>query len=150
MNIRFHWGAGITLVLILFALMLFTLAYISYRQDRQLVREDYYYHEIHHQSEIDALGNFAVLGQNLVIRHAGERLILEFPAILGAGRAQGHLELMRPNDASLDKRFDIAPDTTGRVEVPSGNLTAGKYLLKATLVMADRKYCVEKEIVIQN
>ena len=150
MNIRFHWGAGITLVLILFALMLFTLAYISYRQDRQLVREDYYYHEIHHQAEIDSLGNFAALGQNLVIRQAGDRLILQFPAILGAGGAKGHLELMRPNDASLDRRIEIAPDSTGFVNLAAGDLAAGKYLLRASLEMAGKNYNIEKEIIIRN
>ena len=146
MKWKFHWGTGLTIVLILFAAMLFTLAYISYKSDRSLVREDYYYHEIHHQNEVDALRRFIALGRPLQAVIREQQLFLEFPSPLAGASLEA--QFMRPSDAGLDVSWSSVLDTLSTASFPIHRFRPGKYLLKARIQKDSIEYLTEKEIII--
>ena len=100
-----NWGKGIVLSFVLFAAFVFGLVTICVRQHVNLVSKDYYQNELHYQERIDRLNNTADLAARPTIEFSDNRLIVDFKSRVGI--EQGEIQMFRPSDVSLDKKFRL-------------------------------------------
>ena len=110
-----NWGARISVSFIVFAMVIFTMVYISMNQDVNLVSEDYYMQEIEYEDQIQRLRNTQALEQPpvITIERGAQQVIISFPEELRGQIKDGYIHLFRPSDSRLDKRFKLALDNEG-------------------------------------
>jgi len=132
-----NWGARITVSFIVFAMVIFTMVFISMNQDINLVSEDYYKQEIAYEDQIQRLRNTQSLDQSpeITIDRNAQQVIIRFPKELTGQIKDGYILLFRPSDSRLDKRYELALNEEGIQKVSIRGQIKG--LWKAKLYWQD-------------
>ena len=102
---KINWGTGIVITLVLFiSFILYFVIKMStdsaYEYD--LVRPDYYKHEIEYQQRIDKLNNAKNLTQNITIRQVDSGVFIDYPENFSKEEVEGTIYLYRPSNKKLD------------------------------------------------
>lgn len=114
----------------------------------ELVRKDYYEHEILFQKQIDAKSRTAALGTQVVIAFEGEHQTLRLrvpPAHVRAG-LQGTAQLYRPNDSHLDERIKLEPNQAGEQAIRK-RLAPGLWRVSIEWTVNSSRYFHEEAII---
>ncbi len=143
-----HWGTGITIVIITGCVAMLTLVYRTTRIQFDLVEQDYYAAELKYESKMQARDNLHALRGKVNIRLVDELLLIQFPADCIGQSMDGSLVLYRPSDQELDLHLPLTPDEEGRVLVEKRKLRKGKYVMKAAWVMSGAAYDAEESFFI--
>lgn len=147
MKIRFHWGTGIVLALTGYIGLIALLLIISSRQDRSVMREDYYYHSIHHQNDIEAARRFAALHGRIHIARENDSLHIYLPDELRPKEARVKIQFLRPSDDHFDISVEASPDARHCVSLPVSQLVKGKYFLRLEMEQDGIQYLHETDFV---
>ncbi len=147
MKIRFHWGTGIALV---FAFFVFSLLYAVIKSrgiDHSLVRNDYYYEDVHYQEKKEKVRRTEALQGAVGVQLIKEQklLMVYFPRAM---TPEGEIYLYRASNASLDRRYPIQPDTAGIQFIEVQNLKPGYWTVKVDWTSDGLAYYMEEEINI--
>tara|TARA_R110002049_G_scaffold88940_1_gene224128 strand:- start:322 stop:768 length:447 start_codon:yes stop_codon:yes gene_type:complete len=146
---KFDWGKGIALSITIFVIA--TLSLVSYfiSLDFFLVSNDHYEEGVQYQETIDSRSRSAGLEHPILVvfDEEIEALRIVFPTEL-VGRAQGDINLYRPNNPALDKMIPLSVNATGTQIIPVKGMEKGKWILKIFWVMDDQDYLEEKTIMI--
>jgi len=138
-----NWGHKIAAVYIAFALFMIFLVVMAFRQNFDLVADDYYAQEIAYQGRIDQMNNAKAKGYMVAAEQDAEKLTLRFP--VPATNVKIHI--FRPSDEGMD--LHLSPETEVTIlTVPRKDLTAGKYLAKVEWQAEGETYYEEKVIVV--
>jgi hypothetical protein len=130
------WPIGIALFLVVFAGGLVVFVMAALRKPEQLVRSDYYEHEIAYQQHIDReLGAADLQMADLVRLVPGTGMVVTLPA----GSTQGVIHLYRPSDARLDREWTYAPGADGRHVIAATDLAPGTWRIRLTWLLAGRE-----------
>jgi len=146
---KFNWGTGIVIVIILFVLGMSLLVYISFKNKISLVYKDYYPREIAHQTMIDKVNNAARLLENVKITNKGDSLEVAFPGIFDFSKVTGEILLYRPSDDLKDLHLPITLSSMGLQNIPTGNLFVGKYIVKVDWMYDGTAYYHEQDVHIK-
>lgn len=147
-RLRFTWGTGIVLVLIVFADAMALLVTIAFRQSINLEYDDYYPREIAHQTLIDKRNNAATLPEAVTILKGDGIIDICFPQIFDTDSLTGTIHLFRPADNTRDVKMLIKTDTAGRQIIPTGNLDLGVYVVKIDWEYGGEYYYTEQEVYV--
>lgn len=144
------WPYGIFATLLVFACGLAVIAVTAVRQNMDLVRDDYYEADLRYQGQIDRLNRTARLADETAIEfHAAEQTIeLRLPSGHGARQPSGSIHLYRPANAALDRRIELAPDTTGAQRIDAREMVSGLWKLKLTWQVGGEEFFVDRVVVI--
>ena len=107
---KINWGTGIVITLVLFiSFILYFVIKMSTNSDYEydLVRPDYYKHEIEYQQRIDKLNNAKTLTQNILIRRVTNGIFIDFPKNISQEKIEGSIYLYRPSNKKLDITLPI-------------------------------------------
>ena len=120
------WPAGILLAFALFIAGTVTLVVIASSQRSDLVRSDYYDHEVRHQQHMDTVARTrAVAPETRVTCDAPNNLILlSLPQAHASRASKGEIHFYRPSAANLDRRDLLArmlAETPARVHERGGD-----------------------------
>ncbi|MBC7488339.1 MAG: FixH family protein [Cytophagaceae bacterium] len=141
------WGYRVTIITGCFVCFMTCMVIAAFRQNFDLVTEDYYAKELQFQSQINKQMNHEQLKSSIVFKQSNESLILIFPAEFIAQPITGKILLFRPSDASKDITFKLA--TNGEpVHLSKKELFAGLYQVQVDYKVADKLYYFEKDITI--
>ena len=143
-----NWGARITVSFIVFAMVIFTMVFISMNQDINLVAEDYYKQEIEYEDQIQRERNTQSLEEPPVItldRNA-QQAVISFPEELTGQIKEGYIHLYRPSDSRLDKRFKLALDDQGIQRISMKGQNKGMWKAKLYWEDYDLEYYQEKTL----
>ena len=126
---KFNWGTGITIGIILF--MAFILQYVIRVQvnsnyDNELVTEDYYQAETLIDSKYEKKQNANNLNQKLKINAVSEGVIIEFPADFDFEKISGEISLYRPSNEKLDQTLPLKL-TSNSLLIPKAELVNGRW-----------------------
>lgn len=126
---KFNWGTGITIGIILF--MVFILQYvirvqIDSRFDNELVTEDYYQAESLVDSKYQKRQNSNNLSEKLKIENVVEGVIIEFPADFDFSKITGEISLYRPSNQKLDQVVPVKL-TSSTMLIPKNQLESGRW-----------------------
>ena len=127
-------------------------AWVSFatRHDDQLVRADYYDHEIKYQSQIERVARTRALkDESIIVYHPAQKTIrITFPDELRGQNIEGNIHLYRPSDARLDKRISLSPSIDGIQQISVGGLQQGLWKLRLDWKLDDAEYYIEKSLVL--
>jgi hypothetical protein len=142
------WPHAIILYFVVFITGVITWVIFAARHQDQLVRPDYYDHEIRFQEQIDrAKGAAAFDPERLLVFEANaQSLVVQLPA---SPEIQGKIRLYRPSNARLDREISLQLDEAGIQALDLSELESG--LWKASLIWkcAGREYFVERALIVK-
>jgi hypothetical protein len=141
---RNPWPIAITAVCVGFAAAMATFATFAMRHQDDLVRKDYYDHEIAYQQHMDRELEAAAWKAEDLIRMEAAGVVISLPT----GATRGEVQLYRPSDASLDRRLTLDPDAAGRAVLPVAGLAAGLWRVRLEWRQAGRVCFKERDVQV--
>lgn len=143
---KFNWGVGITIALVLFGAFIITLIVKTTQVKDDLVAEDYYDQTLTYQREIDQKYAAEKLGDPMLVDTDDERIVLVLPASLDNKNLNGKVTFLRPNNSTFDKTHKMAPQDTNAITIPRGDMLPGKWVVKVYIQDADQDYLWETDL----
>ena len=113
-KIKWNWGTGILLSIIIFMLILIGIVYVFMNQDVDLVTKDYYGKELKYQDHINKMNNTSESGKEIGISYINNSVKLVFPDSASDVKPSGSIYFYRPSGSNKD--FSLP------VEISSGNI----------------------------
>ena len=111
---NFHFGHGITIVLLVFIGFLITALIKSKQMNHSLVSEDYYAGDLAYQQTYDKLSN-AIKDKKDFDLHWNSELKSHFLEFSDDNEKSGTIRFYRPSDSSLD--FELDFNTEKKVDI---------------------------------
>jgi nitrogen fixation protein FixH len=118
-------------------------------QDMELVRPDYYEHEILFQRQIDRQKRALELGADAAVSYdAAQRSVrVNIPAGQAAS-ARGTIHFYRPSEAKLDHEVPLQPAADGSQQINLKGLRDGLWRIAVQWVADGQEYHLERSFVI--
>jgi hypothetical protein len=141
-----NWGLRIVLAFAIFAVLIFTMVFISMNQDINLVSTDYYKQEIEYEDQIQRERNTNSLEKlpEILIEKSTQQVVITFPPQLITQVADGYIHMFRPSDATKDKKYKLALDSSGIQKVSVSSSLRGLWKIKLYWNYGDQQYYMEK------
>lgn len=128
---KFNWGTGIALVIIVFLIAVISFVLFTTTIPIDLVEEDYYPRELNYQEQITMQANTDALEEKLTFEKTDSLLLVSFPDFFRGKVVSGTILVYRPSDHTQDKLYPIELDSNNFFYIPAFRLLPGKYILKA-------------------
>lgn len=130
---------------VLFTAFIGTLVAVCVRQDINLVTKDYYKEELVYQQQIDRISLTAKLSHKPTLSvEQGYLLKVHYADLSKVDH--GELELFRPSDPALDKRFKIAKTDETAVYFSTSGMGKGMYRARLRWTMNGEQFFIEQVI----
>ncbi|GAO45172.1 FixH family protein [Flavihumibacter petaseus] len=139
-----HWGNKVMLGFVAFAAMIGYLVFQSFRTRFDLVEPDYYRNELRYQEVIDGSRRAAAIADSVQLSAEGKQVVLQLPA---GKPVSGEIWFYCAQDARLDKKFPLNPDSEGR-QVFSGIPAGIRFTAKLRWQQEEETYVVEKTLYL--
>jgi hypothetical protein len=146
---KFHWGTGMGVVFVIFAIGILVMVRISMNRDIDLVSDDYYQQELRHQEQIDAEKRSRDLPEHPAINTSPTSLVVRMPRTFSASNTSGVLTFYRPADRHKDFSVPLRLDTASTQSVATTSLQKGLWRLKVRWSRHDQTFYHEEAIVIR-
>jgi nitrogen fixation protein FixH len=146
---KFHWGTGLAIVFLVFAAGILIMVRISMNREVDLVSNDYYQQELHHQDQIDSQKRSNELSEQPSVRATPGVVILQLPRTFSPDSTSGTLTFYRPADQHKDFVVALRLDSANTQLVPTSSLPKGLWRLKVRWAHQRRDYYHEEVFVIQ-
>lgn len=143
---KFNWGHGIALVLIIFAASILVFVFVASKQKNELVTEKYYEKAVAYQQRIDAEKN--ALDQNADVKYniSSGQLMLTLGRSMS--NANGTFQFYRPDNAGKDFNTLFQVNDTGFYSATIPQLTRGQWKVNVSWNIDSLEYFYEKKIFI--
>lgn len=105
-----NWGKGIALAIIAFIVFIASFVYKAFQNDFDLVRDDYYEHEVKFDEHKEAMANYNALNEEIQISQLEEGIQFAFPSKVNSN-STGEITFYRPDAKKYDRSFPLALDS---------------------------------------
>jgi hypothetical protein len=148
MKIKFNWGTGIVLALLVMVGGMIVLVSIAVRQNFDLVDNDYYQKSITYQQHIEKVGNTAALEKKIAFELSTDSLKLTFPKLANYRDYTGEIHFYSPVEARRDHSLPIKLNAGFSQTIGLKTLEKGRYEVKIDWTVNKVAYYQEEEIVV--
>jgi hypothetical protein len=145
---KFNWGTGILIFLILFLLACAAFIIFAMRQDVNLVHKDYYEKGVDHTDKMNVDARSNQFGEKIQIEYNNEYLLVSFDQSLAAKIDSGQVLMYRPSSSKQDVYFPMT-FSENSLKIPKDNLISGRYILKLSWYSEGLKYEIDRPVNIQ-
>ncbi len=148
MKIKFNWGTGIVIAMVLFMTFILQYVYRAVSNDEyryELVSDDYYKDELYYQQEIDKMNNANQLEQNLILERVKGSFLFTFPEDMDVAKITGTVNFQRPSDKNLDFEQAISLSNS-KLLINHTNLVDGKWKIKIDWKYGDEEYMFKETV----
>ncbi|MEZ5047923.1 MAG: FixH family protein [Chitinophagaceae bacterium] len=142
-----NWYHKILLVLLGFVSMMTYFIVRSVNTKIDLVTENYYEAELHHQDKIDSKKNAEEMSEKVQIKINEQKARIQFPQETREHSIQGTISFYCPSNKSNDETIDIQLNDT-LTQFIDVSKHRGLYTVLIQWTMNDKSYTVEKKIYI--
>ena len=149
MKIKFNWGTGIVLAMIVMIGGMIFLVSIALRQDYDLVENDYYQKSVEYQKHIDEVRNTEALAEKVRFEQTGDSLKLTFPALASVQDFSGEIHFYSPVEEKRDETVKLKLNSQFIQAVGLNNLKNGRYTVKLNWAANKKSYYQEQEITVE-
>jgi len=148
MKVKFNWGTGVLIFLLLFLAAVITFVVFAFHQDVNMVHRDYYEKGVDHTSTMQKNQRSAAYASLINIKTTNDSVVLVFPPEMRTAVEQGEVLFFRPSDHNKDLSFPLRKDGD-QMNIDKSNLVPGRYIVKITWTSAGLEYEVDKTIIIE-
>ena len=145
---KFNWGTGILIFLILFLLGSAAFIVFAFRQDVNLVHKDYYEKGVDYTQQMNTNSRSAEFENDVNVEMENDFLKIDIEESLAAKIDSGSVLLFRPSNSKNDITFSLEKYAK-QVQVSKTELIHGRYILKFTWYSGGLKYEIDKPVNIQ-
>lgn len=125
-----NWGKAIVIAYIFFGAFIVSMVVMTYKQNIDLVAEDYYAQELNYQAHMHKMEKLQALG-GVQIKREGQSLKITFPERLAqSAELKGTVHFYRPSNAMFDSSQNFEIQQTNILELDGSQLLAGKWDVK--------------------
>ena len=149
MKMRFNWGTGIFIVIVLFLLAVVAFFIYIKTLDINLVEDNYYEKELVYQQRIDKISNTNQLSGKISISQGPGTLIIQFPETDTSWIVSGNVLLYRPSDPKKDVILPLQLDVSQRQSIDISGINKGKWIVKLEWKMGGKEYYFEEGLIVQ-
>ncbi len=143
---KFHWGHGIFLFILLFLAAMTWVIVFSFSQKVNLVTPEYYPKGVNYEEQINKVKNTAALKQKIELKKENRKLILRFPDKFKGQVVTGTIQFYYVTDYEKDRKMDVELDSTGSQLIDISSFISGRYLIKIDWSANNRGYYQEFDI----
>ena len=144
---RNFWPYAIISYFVVFVTGIITWVSFAMRHDDQLVRPDYYEHEIKYQDQIDRIARTARGKTSITYNRDAQSLFIQL-AELADTNLTGSVHLYRPSDARLDQKIPLNPDSNATQTIDVSHFEPGFWKVRLNWKLLGTEYYAEKPIVL--
>lgn len=149
MSIKFNWGTGIFIFIIVFVVTMLGVVYLSFQQDNDLVDESYYPKGMEYQQEIDSRNRALALSSLFNAEQVDDEVIVTYPnEFKEMNFEKGEIFFYRPSAQKFDLKEEMKPGQDLKQIFPLSRFHSGKYIVKYSWIMGGEVYYYEKTIII--
>jgi len=148
MRLKFNWGTGIVLALIVMIGGMIFLVSIALRQDYDLVESDYYEKSVDYQKHIDRVRNTDALAEKVKFEQTADSLKMSFPQLSNIRDYTGEILFYSPVEEKRDENIKLKLNELFTQSISLKNLKNGRYIVKVNWTAANTPYYQEKEITV--
>jgi len=144
---KFNWGTGILIFLILFLLACGLFITFAMRQDVSLVHEDYYEKGADHSQQMLVDARSAQYKNAIGTQMKEGELLIDIEASLAATMDSARFHLFRPSNGKYDIKSPFEASKSPLI-IPGDELIAGRYILKVYWIWEGLNYEIDQAVFI--
>ncbi len=145
---KFNWGTGILIFLILFLLACTVFIVFAFNQDVNLVHKNYYEKGVDYTEQMNIEARSLKYKEAITLKSENDFIRLEIEAKLATIIDSGNVLLYRPSNSKQDILFPVEK-AVKEVKIPKGDLIHGRYILKFFWYSEGLKYEIGQVVNIQ-
>ena len=142
------WPLGIFTAFGLFFAGMASVVVIAATHRDHLVSDNYYEQELKFQNQIDSAARTGKAGATIAFDSAKSLVLIALPAAQLAQKLSGTIELYRPSEPKLDRKFLLEPKTDGSQMLDVSKLAGGLWLVRVKWNAGGENYFLEQKIKI--
>jgi len=144
---KFNWGTGILIFLILFLLAAAAFIIFAINQDVNLVHKDYYEKGVDYTDKMNVDARSTQFEDKIHTDYTNEYLLIRFEESMVANIDSGKVLLYRPSNSKQDVLYPM--NFTGNsLKLPQKDMVRGRYILKLSWYSDGLKYEIDREVNI--
>lgn len=144
---KWNWGTKIALSFVLFGVFILYMVVQAFREDFDLVTENYYQEELQYQTRIQEKANLLQSGDEIAIEPGQDDVIFRFPESFR--NAKGTIYFYHPSKKLFDKTFQVVLNDQNQQSINRDELVRGRYKVKVSWQVGGLSYFQEKELYLQ-
>ena len=148
-KLKFNWGTGIVLFLLLFIGSIVWRINIAYQQKVNLVSPDYYPKGVAYDLQLEKIKNTRQLKDKIELSQNDRFVILQFPEIFKRERTDGTILVYHPADFEDDSLFSIQLNDSSFQFIPKHFMKRGAYTFKFDWEQDNKAYFQETDLFIK-
>lgn len=145
---KFTWGTGILVFLIVFLTACGVFIFFAMRQQVNLVHKDYYEKGVDYSQQMEVNARSKQFARSLLVRSNAEGVFVEIEKSLAERIDSGTMHMFRPSDKTKDIKIAVEPKVKN-MQFPKKDIINGRYILKFTWYMEGTKYEVDQPVNVQ-
>jgi len=145
---KWNWGTGIFIFLVLFLAACTAFIIFAMRQDVNLVHKDYYEKGVNYTEQMNTNARSKQYYSSVQTQLQNEYLRVDFEQSLAAKIDSGNVLLYRPSNSRQDITLPLSL-TNNSIFISKTKLISGRYILKLNWYSDGLKYEIDKPVNIQ-
>ncbi len=145
---KFNWGTGIFIFLVLFLLACAAFIIFTIRQNVNLVHKDYYEKGVNYTDQMNVSARSKQYYSSIQTQLFKEYLRIDLEDSLASKIDSGNVLLYRPSNSRLDIILPLN-QIENSILISKEDLVTGRYILKMTWYFDGQKYQVDKQVNVQ-
>ncbi len=145
---KFNWGTGIFITIVIFLIGMITLVVISSMQPLNLVTPDYYPKGIDYQQQINKIEKTKELVEKIQLTQDDKFIYINFPAIDSINIPVGKILVFFPRDKNLDREFNIEVNNSLIQTISKEGMVKGRCIIKIDWSFDGVDYYQEEDMML--
>jgi hypothetical protein len=145
---KFNWGTGILLFLILFLAACAVFITFAMRQDVNLVHKDYYEKGVDYTEQMNVDARSLPFKNDFTVTNQNDFLVVNIEESLSAKIDSGKILMYRPSNSKHDIWYTMNANSS-RIDLSKENLVSGRYIFKMHWYSNGLKYEIEQPVNVQ-
>ncbi len=146
---KFSWGKKITVLYVGFVLFLLIAVLFSFRQELNMVTDNYYEKELVYQQQIDKENRYAKLSEKPTMFFNNKILTFNFPKSFDYNKVGGKIHLYRPSDYKKDVVLPLQLDNLNKQEIGLQSIEKGLWRVKLDWYYDNITYYSEYNLMVE-
>jgi len=130
LKIKFNWGVGIAIVIVIFFITVIVRIIISSTISVDLITPDYYHNELKYEQQIQKEKNTILLTDKIISVKENNKIVLKYPDFFKNKKVTGNILFYNPAKINKDLSFEINVDDSLNQSFDISQFTESRYIIK--------------------